>query len=372
MDLFVYGTLRAAALMEAVAGAGAQSAAPATLADYAVLPLAGNVVPFIRAQPGATAPGVLWGGLDAAQIARLDLYEGAFGYRRAPVTVRLAGKDMTAQCYLPPAGLQAAAGAWSLAAWEADHLAPACHAAAELFAHNPLPEPTALRAMWPMIEARAWARHRAEPAPAARRHNPAADDVTLGTGHAPQGQFFRLQRVDLRHRRFDGTTTDTLRREVFLGCDAAIVLPYDPQRDKVLLVEQVRIGAYMRNDPNPWMLEPVAGIIDARETPAKAALRETAEEAGLTDIALHEAGGLYPSPGGSSDYFYCYIGLCDLPLTAPYLGGLDAEGEDLRLHPLSFDAALALADSGEVQTGPALYLLHWLLRHRDRLRAGFA
>ena len=34
--------------------------------------------------------------------------------------------------------------------------------------------------------------------------------------------------------------------------------------------------------------------------------------------------------------------------TEPWHGGLDAEHEDLRLHPLAFDAALALVDSGEI------------------------
>ena len=45
------------------------------------------------------------------------------------------------------------------------------------------------------------------------------------------------------------------------------------------------------------------------------------------------------------------------------------EGEDIRLHPMGFDAALALVDSREIQVGPLILMLHWLARHRDRLRA---
>ncbi|WP_019955086.1 NUDIX domain-containing protein [Yoonia vestfoldensis] len=125
----------------------------------------------------------------------------------------------------------------------------------------------------------------------------------------------------------------------------------------------------VRHDPNPWMLEPVAGIVDARETPQEAALREAAEEAGVTIRHLVPAGEYYPSPGATTDYFYAYVGLCDLSAEAPYAGGLEAEAEDISLHTMSFDAAMALADSGEIATGPLLHLLYWLARHRDRLRA---
>ena len=158
-------------------------------------------------------------------------------------------------------------------------------------------------------------------------------------------------------------------REGFYGVDAALVLPYDPMRDRVLLVEQARVGPKLRRDPNPWMFEPIAGIVDARETPLQAALREAREEAALEDITMLPAGEFYVSPGATTDYFYAYTGLCDLAVDKPYLGGLPEEREDLRLHPMTFDTAMALADSGEIATGPALYLLHWLLRHRDRLRA---
>ena len=369
MDLFVYGTLRSPALMAAVAGEGPLDAVPAVLPDYAVFPVAGNVVPFIAPKPGGQAKGMVWRDLSPAQMARLDAYEGAFGYGFGPVDVVTDAGVVTAQAYLPPVDMAAGEGAWSLSEWEAGHLTPAVLAANELFSLDPLPDHAALRAMWPMIESRAWAKFRATDAPSTVRHAAGTDDLTITQADPPYGRFFRFQALDITHRQFDGTRSATLRREAFVGVDAAVLMPYDPVRDRVLLVEQARLGPHMRHDPNPWMLEPIAGIIDARETPEGAARREAVEEAGLTLTALEDAGRFYVSPGASSDYFYSFVGLCDLPKTAPYVGGLPDEGEDLRLHPMSFDAALALADSGEIATGPALYLLYWILRHRDRLRA---
>lgn len=369
MDLFVYGTLRSSDLMAAVSGAAVRAGLPAQLAGYGVFPVQGNVVPFIAAQTGGMAEGVIFADLTARQMARLDLYEGAFGYRLEDVTVQTAEGRREVKCYLPPENVAAGQGAWSLGAWEADHLAPAILAVAELFAHDPLPSFETLRAMWPMIEARAWSKHRAKAAPARRRFAPGATDFQISDAQPPVGRFFSFQSVTARHRKFDGKMSDALVREGFFGIDAAMVLPFDPRRDRVLLVEQARLGPRLRHDPNPWMLEPVAGIVDARETPQEAALRECREEAGLSVTHLAPAGEFYVSPGASTDYFYTYAGLCDLPETRMYLGGLDSEAEDLRLHPMAFDAAMALADSGEVATGPALFLLYWIARHKDRLRA---
>jgi ADP-ribose pyrophosphatase len=369
MDLFVYGTLTSHSLMAAVAGPGSMMPMPSQLHDYVVYPLAGNVVPFIAPTAGRQAEGLVWQDLSAAQMSRLDAYEGAFGYSFGPVEVQTAAGSRIAQAYLPHIEMAAGVGKWSLADWEAGHLTPAVLAVQELFSLNPMPDYAQLRAMWPMIEARAWAKFRAAAAPATRRFHAKAEDFTVVQADPPAGQFFRFQSTKVSHRQFNGTRSDVLTREGFLGVDAAVILPYDPVRDRVILVEQARLGPALRRDPNPWMLEPIAGIIDARETPQGAALREAKEEAGLTITTLECAGAFYVSPGCSTDYFYTFVGVCDLPQDAPYLGGLPDEAEDLRLHPLGFDSAMDLADQGEIATGPALYLLYWLLRHRDRLRA---
>ena len=93
-------------------------------------------------------------------------------------------------------------------------------------------------------------------------------------------------------------------------------------------------------------------------------MRETAEEAGLQGVTLRPMFSFYPSPGASTDHFYCYLGLANLPDLASYTGGLAGESEDLRLHVLPFDDALALLDSGEINAGPLIAMLLWLGRER--------
>jgi nudix-type nucleoside diphosphatase (YffH/AdpP family) len=152
--------------------------------------------------------------------------------------------------------------------------------------------------------------------------------------------------------------------------DAVTVLPWDPVRDRVLVVEQFRAGCWMRGDANPWSIEPVAGRIDGGETPEEAARRETREEAGL---ALHEllpVGTYYPSPAAVTEYLYSYVALADLPDGAAGVGGAEEEAEDIRGHVIAFETLMELIDSGEVANGPLILTALWLSRHRERLRRG--
>lgn len=182
--------------------------------------------------------------------------------------------------------------------------------------------------------------------------------------------FFRMQRIALRHPLFGGGMSCEVAREVFVATDAAIVLPYDPQRDRVLLVEQFRAGPYGRGDALPFCLEPVAGRVDAGEAPETAARRECAEEAGLALRDLRHVSSHYPSPGCSTEYFHCYVGLCDLPEPGQGRGGLETENEDIRTHVIPFDAAQGLLETGEANVGPLVLLLTWLAHHRASLRQG--
>jgi nudix-type nucleoside diphosphatase (YffH/AdpP family) len=372
VNIFVYGTLRDEALRFAVSGT-AGDVTPATLPGYAVRPVLDDVVPLIEAAASGAAQGLLLRGLTAGEIARLTLFEDAYDYTLIDVEVTLPdGVTLPAQMWLPPSTIKAADGAWSLQDWQQKFGDVTATAARAVFAQDPLPRPQELRWQWPMMLKRAWASAQAATTdrPAALRRVARSGDVTVTERADPLGRFFKLQGFDVSHRRFDEGHQGPLPREVFVGIDAVLVLPYDPVRDRVVLVEQIRMGALERGDPNPWMLEPVAGMIDAFEMPEQAALRETLEEAGL-DVTLRHVSSFYPSPGNATDYFYCYIGLCDIPDVDRYTGGLETEQEDLRLHVLALDDALTHVQSGEIAAGPGIMLIYWLALHREALRLEF-
>ncbi len=196
-----------------------------------------------------------------------------------------------------------------------------------------------------------------------------ASHVRVLSVDRPYAKFFTVEDIVLSHDRFDGSDSGPLARAVFVGGDAVTVLPWDPVRDTVLVVEQMRAAPLARSDPQPWLIEAVAGRIDPGETPEAAARRETLEEAGLDMGALHKVAEYYPTTGAFSEYLYSYVGIADLPQDAGALGGLATESEDIRGHVMPRARLMALIADGQAPVGPLLITAWWLALNADRLRA---
>jgi len=178
--------------------------------------------------------------------------------------------------------------------------------------------------------------------------------------------FYRLDRLRLRHLQFKGGMGPLLTRELFVRPDAVCVLPYDPVKDSVVLVEQFRIGALEKSD-NPWLLELIAGLIDTNETPEVVARREAKEEAGLTINELWPLHCYYPSPGGSDERVHLFVAHCDSS-GAQGVHGLREEGEDIRVQVLGLEQALQATACGRINNAASLIALSWLALNRAQVR----
>ena len=182
--------------------------------------------------------------------------------------------------------------------------------------------------------------------------------------------FFAVEVAQLAYRRFDGRMSPVIQREVFLSGDAVTVLPYDPQRDRVLVIEQMRMGPMGRGDPLPWQIEAIAGRIDPGESPEDCARREAVEEAGLKLGRLEKVGEYYPSPGAVSEYLYSYVAPCELADDVAGVFGEATEAEDIRGILLSFDELMEALARGDIANAPLMLTALWLQRERHRLRGG--
>jgi ADP-ribose pyrophosphatase len=181
--------------------------------------------------------------------------------------------------------------------------------------------------------------------------------------------FFSLDVLRLRHRLFRGGWSQVLRRELFNMRRAVVVLPYDPVKDVVILVEQFRTGAIDICD-TPWMLEAVAGLSEPGEPPEAVARRECVEECGLEPRRIEYACDYASSPGAASERVSVFIG----EVSAPEGGGVFGhvgEGEDIRTHVLPADEAFARLDRHEIVAITAVVGLMYLRLNRERLRTAW-
>ena len=188
-----------------------------------------------------------------------------------------------------------------------------------------------------------------------------------------QGRF-ALQVVGFRQRRFDGAMSGVRRWELLRRGRAAAVLPYDPVRDLVVVIEQFRLPAYAAGLP-PVMTELAAGLVDGDDTPEATIRREAVEEMGLELGAMERIGDFLLTPGGCDELCTLFAGRVDLAgvdIGADGLmgtHGLASEQEDIRVRALPAAHVIGQAVAGAYPNSVASLGLLWFAARREWLRA---
>lgn len=166
--------------------------------------------------------------------------------------------------------------------------------------------------------------------------------------------FFKIRRFTLDIEYFDGTRSGALVRECSgVAGFVVAVLPYDPVRQEIVLVEQFRIGAMVAG-AHPWQLEVVAGFMDkAEETAAQCVARELYEEIGTTAKRLEYVQTYFGSPGGSAGQTHLFFAEIDAETVAPFTG-LREEGEDIRVLRFSYQEIFKRLQEGKLNNSTLL------------------
>lgn len=203
-----------------------------------------------------------------------------------------------------------------------------------------------------------------------KKNNPVTftkNDVEIIARESLYTGFFSLTRYRFRHRLFNGGMSGEVQREVFERGHAAVLLPYDPVRDTVVLIEQIRIPAF-DSSQTPWLLELVAGMIEPGETPEEVVRREAVEEAGITPGRVKPVMSYLASPGGTSERLAIFVGEVDASV-AKGNHGLEEENEDILVHVVSREQAYQWVEEGKIDNAASVIALQWLELHHKKLRA---
>ncbi len=124
------------------------------------------------------------------------------------------------------------------------------------------------------------------------------------------------------------------------------------------LDEQARQGDGARR---AWLLEIIAGVIEAGRSIVSVAHSELIEEAGYkVKDDLHLIATFFVSPGGTSERIHLFFGEVDAAQQVGQGGGLKAEGEDTQVVTLPFAKALQMVEDGEIQDAKTIIALQHL------------
>lgn len=150
--------------------------------------------------------------------------------------------------------------------------------------------------------------------------------------------------------------------EVYFRPDAVALLLYDEKAQKFLLTRQFRFPTYLNQNPDGYIIEVCAGLIDEGETPEQSVIREAQEELGRTVTTLTKAGAYYTSAGGITELIHLFTAAYDSNENANGGGGLPEEGEEIESLEISFqEAHLLLKDRKLNDSKTVMLLQHYFL-----------
>ena len=159
-------------------------------------------------------------------------------------------------------------------------------------------------------------------------------------------KYFKLDEYSISHELFGGGFSPVFTREIFERGTVVAVLPYDPIRGKVVLIEQFRA--------------------EQGESEPDVAVRECEEEAGCTISKLELISHYYVSPGGTTEHCSLFCGIVDSEGVGG-IHGLPHEHEDIRVLVVDCREAYAWVRDGKIRSSATIIALQWLELNEPRM-----
>jgi len=170
--------------------------------------------------------------------------------------------------------------------------------------------------------------------------------------------FNKIKSFEFSHRLFDLKWSQNILREIVIHKSAVSLLPYDRKKKKLLLIKQIRLGAYLANF-NPWQIEIITGMVEEdEECDELAIVREAKEEANL-DIKVENLRlirNVLNSSGSSNECTKIFFCETSIDFENKIYGNGD---ENIKVLHYTPKQAFDLLSSGEISSVNTIIALEW-------------
>jgi GDP-mannose pyrophosphatase NudK len=198
--------------------------------------------------------------------------------------------------------------------------------------------------------------------------HPPVDHLRILEERVLSDDWYLLKKTRFEYRRRDGRWQELV-RETYDRGNGAVLLPFNVEREAVVLIRQFRFPTYVNGCADGLLIEACAGLLDG-EDPLDCIRREAEEETGYRVHSPRKVFEAYMSPGSVTERLHFFVAEYDNRDRVAAGGGDMAEGEDIEVLELPLARALKMIKEGTIQDGKTIMLLqHAALVGLEQLRS---
>lgn len=191
-----------------------------------------------------------------------------------------------------------------------------------------------------------------------KNYSPAPTTATINASQVLANDWGKLIKYDMTYTRSDGTAQHFTREAYDRGHGATIML-YNTDARTVILTSQFRLPAFLGGH-HFELIEACAGLLDERDA-VQAIRKEAEEETGYKLSEVTKIGELFMSPGSVTERLHFFIAPFTHEMRVNDGGGVQEEGEDIRVLEVPIGEALQMIDDGRIIDAKTIILIQHLV-----------
>jgi GDP-mannose pyrophosphatase NudK len=169
--------------------------------------------------------------------------------------------------------------------------------------------------------------------------------------------WYTLKKITYQITNMDGSVV-LQSREAYDRGNGATILLYNKTSKTVILTSQFRMPTYINGNPDGYLIECCAGLLD-KDNPEDCIKRETEEETGYKVSDVKKVFEAYMSPGSVTEILYFFVAEYAKEMKVSDGGGVHEESENIEVLELPFTQALNMISTGEIKDAKTIMLLQY-------------